>query len=294
MLYCKKYLLCCLVIMNAFAVSAQKEKKPLMIELSYNVKNNQFPYLVVFTKTKEEKKFPPVPNTEVNVYLNEEADGMLLGKVKTDQHGKARVVLGAAFKPAWDSSDKFTFLATTAGDNNYESASTDISITKAKIFIDTVADAETRSLAATVMEKSGQDFLPVKEVEVKVIVSRMAGNLSVNESESFTTDSAGVAVAEFKRDSIPGDKEGYITIIAKTEDNDTYGNLSVEKKIKWGAPFVASNDFDKRSLFATRDKSPVWLLILAYSIAFGVWGTIVYLVSRIIVMRKVGLAVKNI
>jgi hypothetical protein len=140
-----------------------------------------------------------------------------------------------------------------------------------------------------VSAQRSEGLVPAKEVELKVIVKRMAGSLSVGDAETYTTDSTGTALAEFKRDSIPGDTEGYIIVIARTEDNDTYGNISVEKKLKWGAPFVPVNTFDKRTLFATRDKSPVWLLFIAYSIAIGVWGTIIYLVTRIAKIRKAGL-----
>jgi hypothetical protein len=286
-----------LLMIAAFCVSnleAQAEKKSLIIELSYHLKNNEYPYLIVFTKTKVEKQFLPVANMDVNVYINEEVDGMLLGKVKTDATGKALLIIGPSFKSLWDSSAAFKFLAASAGNSTFDAATAEINIRKAKIFIDTVAGAETRTLSATVMEQQNGDVMPVKEVELKIIVNRMAGNLSVGEAETYTTDSTGSAVAEFKRDSIPGDKEGFIILTAKTEDNDLYGNISIEKKIKWGVPFVAENKFNKRTLFATRDKSPVWLLALAYSIAIGVWGTIIYLVGQVVKLRKLGLNAKAI
>jgi hypothetical protein len=284
-------------LLAAFCVTtihAQAEKSPLIIELTYHLKNNQYPFLFVHTKTKVEKQFPPVPNVEVSVYINEEADAMLLGKVKTDASGNALLTIGSAFKPLWDSSTKFIFLASSPGNAKYEASTAEINITKAKIFIDTLADAETRTLSASVIEQLNGTTVAAKDVELKIIVSRMAGNLSVGEAETYTTDSTGVALAEFKRDSIPGDLKGFITVIAKTEDNDTYGNISIEKQVKWGAPFVPDTRFDRRTLFATRDKSPVWLLALAYSIAFGVWGTILYLVGQVMKMRKLGLQAKDI
>jgi hypothetical protein len=288
MLLYKKYLLVAAGFIFSFNCLSQGEKKPLIIGLSYHLKNNQVPYLVVVTKTKEEKKFLPVADMDVNVYLNAETDSMLLGKVKTDAGGNAYVAISAGFKPVWDTSSRFSFIATSAGNRIYEASNTQIDITKARIFLDTVAGAETKTLMAAI--RAGNQGLPAKDVEVKIIISRMAGNLSVGDAETYTTDSTGTTSAEFKKDSIPGDKEGYITLIAKTEDNDTYGNILIEKRIKWGAPFVAANKFDKRSLFATRNKSPLWLLALAYSIALGVWGTIIYLVARIIKIRKLGLA----
>ena len=289
MLSYKKILAFLVAASFTMSASSQQEKKSLLIDLSYNVKNNEYPYFIVFTKTKVGKQFPAVPGREVSVYFNEETEEMLLGKIRTDSKGKALIVIGAKFKQAWDSASKFTFIATTPGDNIYDAGSAEINITKARIAIDTVEAAETRTLSASVMEMQNGQQVPANEVELKVVVKRMAGNLSVGDAETYTTDSTGIALAEFKKDSIPGDKEGCIIVIAKTEDNDSYGNISIEKKVKWGAPFIAVNDFDKRTLFATRDKSPGWLLILAYSIAIGVWGVIIYLVTRIYVMRRIGL-----
>jgi hypothetical protein len=281
-----------LLVLTAFSVCssmAQEDKKTLIIDLAYHAKNNQFPYLTVFTKTKEGKLFPAVGGMEVSVYINEEADAMLLGKVKTDASGKAIVAISLGFRTLWDSASAFTFIASSPGNKVYGTSTAEINITKAKIFIDTVAGAEVRTLMATVMEQ-GDNVVPANEVELKIIVNRMAGNLSVGDAETYTTDSTGAATAEFKRDSIPGDKEGYIIITAKAEDNDKYGNISIEKKVKWGTAFTAENNFGKRTLFATRDKSPVWLLALAYSIGLGVWGAIIYLVIQVYKMRKLGLA----
>jgi hypothetical protein len=289
MLSYKKLMLLVLAAFSICSSMAQEDKKTLIIDLAYHLKNNQFPYLTVFTKTKEGKVFPAVGGMEVSVYINEEAEAFLLGKVKTDASGKALIPIGAGFKAMWDSSNVFTFIASSPGTKVYETSAAEISITKAKILIDTVAGAETRTLMATVMEQ-GNNVVPANEVELKIIVNRMAGNLSVGDAETYTTDSTGAATAEFKRDSIPGDKEGYIIITAKAEDNDKYGNISIEKKVKWGTAFTAENNFGKRTLFATRDKSPVWLLALAYSIGLGVWGAIIYLVIQVYKMRKLGLA----
>jgi hypothetical protein len=274
---------CCLISI------AQAEKKPLIIDLSYHLKNNQVPFLTVLTKTKEQRIFPPVKNMEVSVYINEPSGPTLLQKVKTDENGRAIITIDPLFKPLWDSAFKFTFFASAPGDKNYDNATSEINITKARISIDTVKAVDVRTITVNVTEQKNNLNLPAKDVELKIIVARMAGNLSVGDAETYTTDSLGNAVVEFKKDNIPGDKEGYITIIGKVEDNDTYGNMSIEKKVKWGTPLVVENSFNKRTLFATRDKSPLWLLGLAYSIAFGVWATIIYLLTRINKMRKLGI-----
>jgi hypothetical protein len=42
-------------------------------------------------------------------------------------------------------------------------------------------------------------------------------------------------------------------------------------------------------LWATRDKAPVWLLLMAGFIVASVWGTIVFLLVQIGKIRKLGM-----
>ena len=46
--------------------------------------------------------------------------------------------------------------------------------------------------------------------------------------------------------------------------------------------------FDQRKLWATKFRTPLWLLFMAYSIVIGVWGTIIYLVLQIIRIKRIG------
>jgi len=173
-----------------------------------------------------------------------------------------------------------------AGNTKYDSTSADVTALKAKILIDTVAG---RSVIATVMEMKGTTWTPVKGVDVVLAVKRMDGDLNINETPTFATDSTGKASGDFKRDSIPGDLNGNITLIAKVLDNDSYGNLSVEKKVHWGSKFVSNaNDFNARTLFATRAKAPIWLMVIATAIIIGVWTVLIMLVLNILKIKKLG------
>lgn len=280
---------CCL----SLAAWPQEEKKPLQLVLSYHLQNNNLPYLEVLARTKEGKKFIPLPGIEVNLYFNEASEDRLMNKVLTAANGKVRVGISPRFRDAWRSGVSFTFLASSPGNQWYDEAEGEIQITRANIFLDTVEDAELKTLRATVIQQTAEGVRPAAGVELRIAVKRMSGtNLVVGEEDSYTTDSTGSAIAEFKRDSLPGDAEGFITVVAMTEDNETFGNISMEKRIPWGiAPAIER--FDRRTLFATRDKSPYWLLVLAYSSALAVLGTIIYLFTRIAVMRRIGMAAES-
>ena len=140
----------------------------------------------------------------------------------------------------------------------------------------------------TALELKDTVWTPVKGVELKVAIKRAGGDLNVSETQSYTTDSTGTISAEYKRDSLAGDSKGNLILIAKVEDNDNYGNLSVEQTVPWGIKTEYFSVFDKRTLFARRGHSPIWLELIAYSIIIAVWGVLIYLIGQLNKIKKLG------
>jgi len=275
-----------LLLLSGSTVLAQDtEKNNVSLSLNYYLSNNSVPYLLVRAKTKIEGKFKPVTNIPVSLYLDKEDAATLIGKVNTNDKGEATAIIPASLKQEWNTTLKHTFLASFEGNKSFDSVRTDLTVGKAKIIIDTTSD---RKVTATVYEMKDTVWTPVKGVELKIAVRRLDADLSVNETATFTTDSTGTASADFKRDSIPGDAKGNIILIAKVEDNDQYGNLLIEKEVPWGGKFVSVSEFDRRTLFATRDKAPLWLQFIAYSIVIVVWGILIMLVLNVFKIKKLG------
>jgi hypothetical protein len=261
-----------------------------VLSVRYFLPENKIPYVEVSTKKKSGKKFEPIKSIPVNVYFNEATENNLLGKIVTDINGKGRVALPASFKATWDSLTEFKFIAVSDSSGGVESLSFDVTIKKAILVIDTTSSEGTRTVTAQLKEKKGNEWVPVKDIEMKVGVNRMGGILSAGDEETYTADSTGTVTAEFKKDSLPGDQQGNIVLVAKVEDNDAYGNLLVEKIVPWGIAFTPEkNFFDQRTLWSTRYRTPYWLLFMAYSIVIGVWGTIIFLVLQIIKIKKLGI-----
>ena len=273
----------------SFSAIAQEAKPKLLLEIGYHLSNNKIPFVSVYTKSKNERKFLPVPNITVKIYLTQEADANLLGTVITNNEGRGIVSFPPSVQALWDTATQFTLVGSTEANKNYRSISSETSATKAKINIDTVLIDGARNILVTVTKKQGKDWVPAKDIETKITVKRSIGNLSVSDAETVTTDSAGQATVEFKRMGIPGDEKGNITLVARTEDNEFVGNITIEKTVPWGSNFINQGiDFNRRTLFATRDKAPWWLLFLAGSIFIGVWSVIIYLARQIIKLRKLG------
>lgn len=261
----------------------------LTLNISYYMPADNLPYLKVKATEKVERKFIPQKDINVSVYINEEAEANLLKKARTDKKGESIVYLPAELKPLWDSSASLKFIVTSEATKIYEPVSSEIEITKAKIEIDTATVDEIKNIAAKVLELKDGEWRPANEVELKIAVKRSLGNLPAGEEELYTTDSTGTAVAEFTKDSLPGDGKGHLTLVAHTEDNEIYGNIFAEMIVPWGvAPQTDTTFFDKRSLWATRFRTPYWLLTLAYGVIGAVWGTLIYLIVLFLKIRKLG------
>lgn len=263
---------------------------PTILSVQYFLPENNLPHISVSTKRKVGKKFEPVTGIRVKVYFNEAIDNNLLGETTTGVSGEGWVAFPASFKSTWDSLNEFKFVATTLPAKNQEALTEEVSVKKAILVIDTTITDGVKTMTAQLKEKKGNEWVPVNQIEMKLGVKRELGNLPIGESDTYTSDSTGIASVGFNRDSLPGDKKGNIVLVAKVEDNDIYGNLIAEKSVPWGKIAGTEANFWHRSLWSTGNRAPVWLLILAAGIIFGVWGTLIYLVFKLIKIRKLGIS----
>ena len=205
-----------------------------ILSVRYFLPENKVPYIEINTKKKIGRKFEPVSGITVNVFFNEPEENNLLGKIITGKTGLGKVAFPASFKANWDSLNEFKFVAVSEASKSMESLSTDITVKKAILVIDTIVEEGVKTMTAQLKEKNGDEWVPVKDIEMKLGLKRLLSSLSVGEAETYTSDSSGTASAEFLRDSIPGDKKGNIVLVARVEDNDVYGNLVEEKLVPWG------------------------------------------------------------
>lgn len=267
-------------------------KKPFITLRYFNIQN-QTQYLFLQCQLKVDKKVEPLNKLGAKIYFDDETDeNNLIAKVTTNEQGRAIATIPVTFKYKWLASNQHKFIAVTDSISDVGVRQAEAEMTVARISLDTVADAETRTVSVKFEEKKDSQWIPVKDVEIKLGVKRHGSILAIGEDETVTTDSLGMASSEFKKDSLPGDENGNLILMARVEDHDAFGNLEFEKSVPWGRPLQYESNFGKRSLWATGDKIPIWLLSIACLIIFSVWGTLIYLIFRLIKIRKLGLTKK--
>ena len=280
-------LLFLLLLTNSVGAQEDSVVAKEVVKLRYFNDNNSVQYLILNNFLKTGKKIELLKNKTFQLYLDSNNTENLIATVTTDKNGKAKSFLPPSLKGAWEASPLHKFIAVAAGKE--EETAAELEIIKAKIKIDTVSEEGVRSIAVQVMKYENSEWVPANEVEMKVGIQRHGGILSAGDEETFTTDSSGTATVELKKDSLPGDQNANIVLVAKVEDNDLFGNLLVEKTVPWGVAVKSDNHFfDQRTLWSTRFRTPFWLLFMAYSIVIGVWGTIIYLLFLIVKIKKLG------
>lgn len=261
------------------------------VKVRYFIDNNSMQYVMVQSGLQAGKKFEPLPKQVVKLFLDSSSAENLITKTYTDENGKAKITIPITLQSKWNSSPKHKFIAVLEATSVEDERTTELEVTKAKILIDTVTNDGIRSITGQVFYYENNEWVPAKDVELRLGVQRFGGILSAGAEESFTTDSTGAVSVEFNKDSMPGDQKGNIMLVAKVEDNELYGNLIVGKKVPWGIPTtVEKGFFDQRTLWSTRFRTPLWLLFMAYGIMLSVWGTIIYLVIQIVKIKKLGVA----
>ena len=281
----------CALILCLFSVAAIAQEDSVvateLVSLKYFSENNSLQYLLLENKLKTGKKIEPLKNKTFHLYLDSIGAANKIANVTTDANGVAKSFLPVGLKENWNTSSGHKFLAAVAGKEDEVAA--ELEIIKAKISIDTAVDGETKNIIVQVSKFENNEWIGAADAEMKVGIQRLGGILPAGDEETYTTDSSGTITIQLVKDSLPGDDNGNIVLVAKVEDNDLYGNLLIAKMVPWGvATTPDKNFFDQRKLWATNFKTPLWLLFMAYSIVIGVWGIIIYLVLQIIKIKRIG------
>jgi mono/diheme cytochrome c family protein len=145
---------------------------------------------------------------------------------------------------------------------------------------------EIKSITATVLSDDTAR-LPLNEVDVHFYVKREFGLMRIGELSNYTGADGKVKVVFPEK--IVGDSEGNVTLVVKIENNFLYNDNETMAVKKWGTPLLSHEDeFNRRALWGARDKSPVWLLLLANGIIAIVWIVIAYVVYNLFRIKKAG------
>jgi hypothetical protein len=218
----------------------------------------------------------PVPGMKIEFFTGTEKKN-ILATVVSDQKGIARFDLPGDMNFAPDNPSTWAFSSAFTGNDTIEAATAEIAVkdVSLEMVLSEADSVKTITVKAFVNEKGTEK--PVSGEAVKVYVPRMFSLLPIAE---LTLDDSGTSSVEFPSD-LPGDKEGNLTIIARFEENATFGNVERRETLKWGLPTNYSVPKSHRALWTKTP--PKWMIYTLSILLAGVWGH--YLFALISLIR---------
>ena len=270
------------MVLIANRSSAQDDKISPRVDLSFHQQDQSPQFVLINLRKRIERRYFPLSGVPVSVSLISGSNEFDLGTVTSNENGLAKAFFSDELRMSWDSLMEAEITASMVESDSIEAAEESLSVIHARI---NISGDEEKLLLATVEQMTENGWEAVPDVELKFFVKRYFGRLPIGE-DFYNTDESGRAELEFES-TLPGDAEGNIQLGAIIEDNEEFGTISALTQQKWGVPLIDDNrEFESRTLWATRDKTPYWLLIFPNLIILGVWGIIGYLVFQLIKIKK--------
>jgi len=261
-------------------------KSEATIQLSYYKKANMSKTAVAIVKVKnKEGKFVFAKNARVNFYVIHDKEQQLLKNTNTDNKGQAVIIVLQKDLPL-DDSLYFTIVAKIENDNLYEDAEEQVHYKDANLSINLNPHDTARLVTAKVTEigKDGKE-IPVKGAELKFCVQRLFGTMPAAEDYAVTTDENGKASFTYPK-NIPGDTAGAITVAARMEDNEQFGNVENKAATSWGTALAIIKDPFPRALW--EPYAPLPLVITISTLFGGVWFVYFFIFFQLRKIKKEG------
>lgn len=288
-----KFKITCLVIaiigLLSITTTAQepstvKAKSEVTIRLSYYKKADLSKTVVAQVKKNEDGKFVFAKKAKISFYSIHNNEQTLLNTLCTDHHGQAEISLSKDLP--LDDSLYFTIAAIIENDSLYQDVKEQIHYKDASLSLVLDPLDTNRLVTAKVIEigKDGKEK-PVPGVEVKFFVKRLFGMMPASDENTITTDEKGEAAFTFPK-NITGDTAGIITVAARIDDNEIFGNLENKSTQSWGTVLPIITEPFPRALFEPH--APLPLVITISTLFGGIWLIYFFIFNQLRKIKKEG------
>jgi len=244
--------------------------------------NSRFFEVSFVANNKKDRKIKfPVYGADIkfiNVVNDEE---FLLGTVKTNKEGYARLILSENQTYYTDAEGYINFIARFESTEALKSIEKELAIKDVFLELDLI---EIDSIKKVTLNAYTLDSLktkiPLEEADVIFSVGGFISNLPIKE----TSIEDGKFEFEFP-DDIPGDVEGNIDVFVSIEDHDDYGNVIQKKKVAWGT-FQKLGKQPTLTLWS--HYAPIWMYVVLTILLVGVWSNYIYSMINLFRIKKEG------
>lgn len=275
---------------NLYHIQAQDEISARM-NLYYSKTPDNVKHIDIKLTAKIDNRRTGVPGVNVLLYHTETLDSNLISNVIMDDTGVGRISFSDNDILSSDSSVTMKYIAVLKNQKGFKDVEKEIEIMDGFLDIEFEIKDSIRTAMVKFL-KTGKDQIkvPMEGVPIKLYVKRPFGKLPI-EMENNVTDKNGMVYTVFPDDLI-GDTLNLLTVIARVEDHDDFGNLEAFKIIDWGLERPLNENLMTRSLWASGANAPIPLLIFVNALILAAWGIIFYILILIYRIYRTGIEKK--
>jgi len=257
-----------------------QEKHRVRLKADYIKHMDARSYLDIKASARINKQTTDIGGIELLVVNEIDDEEIELGTLTTDQKGEGVFALDLNGLKA-DSLNTYSLSVSFKGTDSLRRASRTVQFKDAALVANLVTRDSVHYIEA-VLKDAVTDSLLVEQ-NVKVQVQRLFAPLVLSEEINLTDEAGTILVAI--PEGIPG-VNSKLTIETVLEDSDDYGTVKAILDAAVGVPIVDESTFDERTLWAPRNKTPIFILLFTGLLVVGTWGTILYLIRILTKIAK--------
>ena len=262
-------------------VSGQEtEKNKMRLNAQYVKIMDGESYIDIKASAKVDRKNISVSGIDISVYNELDDEQIDLGKATTNHNGKGRFILKDFNALKADTSGVYTIGFSFDGNDLYSRASNNISFKDVNLTAEMILKDSIHYMNAQLSDIAKN---PISELPLKIQVQRLINPYLIGEEFNMTDENGTILVPI--EEKLPG-VDGKLIFEVVLHENDDYGTVKALVESSTGIPIIDESTFDKRTMWSTRDKTPVFLLIFPNLLIIGTWGLIFYLIMNIIRIYK--------
>lgn len=285
-IYKSEKLLLLIFVLGSFnntTIIAQNNKSGERIYMKaelFQSENKQELKATVSARIGEKRKMLPVEGLPVSFYNVIDTSEFLLATISSDTNGDAVLLLSQEINIEKNAEGGFSFEIRFEGDDIYKKASKDISFREVKIEIAFIEIDSIKVVHAKAYETGIEGGrIPLEETDIKFYVPGSFSLYTIGEG-SFEK---GICEINFPV-TMPGDSIGNLTIIARIEESDDFGNVEARAVKDWGVvrePVIIKSN---RGLGDT--DAPLWMVYTLLVLLSIVWIHYIYVFVVIYMIKK--------
>ncbi|MGB5244774.1 MAG: hypothetical protein WBN50_14235 [Lutimonas sp.] len=271
--------ICSFIVQFSFAQDVEKHKVRLNGQYVKIMDGEVF--INVKATSRINKQNVGISGAHITISNEVGDDEISLGHVMTDENGQGQLVLPGLTSLKMDSTATYTIRALYRGNDTLTKASARISVRDAKILASVVEKDSVNYLSARLIDTATDSLLADQPLFTQV--DRLIRPLKFGK-EFNNTDDEGSIMVEIPND-IPG-IDGNLLLEVVLSESDEYGTVKARVNAPVGVPVIEDTTYGQRTMWSPKNKAPMYLLIIANFIIFGIWITILLIIRNLFKISK--------